>query len=57
MRNRAKQKEQVQTVVMEGSKAAKELAQKKSKDDNQYKDVAFWLLDDEAASGGNPSFN
>lgn len=57
MRNRAKQKEQVQTVVMEGSKAAKELAQKKSKDDNQYKDVAFWLLDDEAGSGGNPSFN
>lgn len=48
MRNRAKQKEQVQAVVMEGSKAAKELANK-SKSGNEIKDdVAFWLLDDDA---------
>lgn len=41
MRNRAKQKEQVQAVVMEGTNAAR----KKQEDLNN--DVAFWLLDDE----------
>lgn len=48
MRNRAKQKEQVQTVVMEGSKAAKELANKSKSGKEIKDDVAFWLLDDDA---------
>ena len=45
MRNRAKQKEQVQAVVMEGSKAAKN-SKKDANDINN--DVSYWLLDDDA---------
>lgn len=55
MRNRAKQKEQVQTVVMEGSKAAKEQANKSSVEGSSSygSDVAFWLLDDNEGEGVN----
>lgn len=56
MRNRAKQKEQVQAVVMEGSKAAKEQQANKSSAESNTSggygmDVAFWLLDDNEGDG------